>query len=182
MLLILGGLPGVGKTAIAAELALAIEAVHLRIDSIEQALRNSGITISGPEGYEVAYAVAADNLGLDHTVIADSVNPIEITRAAWRSVADRTGKRCIEVEIVCSDPLEHRRRVEYRKPDIMGHQLPTWQQVCAREYEPWHADIVIDTAGRDVEAAVSKLRERLEGMYLIPHFTSNSARGSGLNR
>lgn len=167
MLLILGGLPGVGKTAIATELARAIEAVHLRIDSIEQALRNSGITISGPEGYEVAYAVAADNLRLDRTVIADCVNPIETTRAAWRNVAARTRKRYIEIEIVCSDPIEHRRRVEYRKPDIAGHCLPSWQQVCGRKYEPWHADIVVDTAGRDVEAAVSQLRERLEATKLI---------------
>ncbi len=51
-----------GKTAIATGLARGFEAVHLRIDSIEQALRNSCVTISGPEGYEVAYTIAEDNL------------------------------------------------------------------------------------------------------------------------
>ena len=65
-----------GKTSIATGLARDISAVHLRIDSIEQALRNSNVTISGPEGYEVAYAIAEDNLRLGRTVIADSVNPI----------------------------------------------------------------------------------------------------------
>ncbi|MCY4111185.1 MAG: adenylyl-sulfate kinase, partial [Chloroflexi bacterium] len=60
MFLIFGGLPAVGKTAIATELARGIGAVHLRIDSIEQALRNSGVEISGPEGYVVADAVAED--------------------------------------------------------------------------------------------------------------------------
>ena len=153
-----------GKTAIATGLARGFEAVHLRIDSIEQALRNSGVTISGPEGYEVAYAIAEDNLKLGRTVIADSVNPIEVTRAAWRKVAQRAGKRCIEIEIVCSDRAEHRRRVESRIADIVGHQLPTWQQVCDREYEPWQASIVIDTAGQPVEASISALRERLEGL------------------
>ena len=108
MLLILGGLPAVGKTAIATGLARAIEAVHLRIDSIEQALRNSSVSISGPEGYEVAYAIAEDNLRLGRTVITDSVNPIEVTRAAWRTVAQRAGTRHIEIEIVCSDKAEHR--------------------------------------------------------------------------
>ena len=162
MLLIFGGLPGVGKTEIAAGLARDIGAVHLRIDSIEQAMRNSGITISGPEGYEVAYAVAEDNLGLGRTVVADSVNPIEITRAAWRDVAERAGTRFIEIEVVCSDEAEHRRRVETRTADIAGHQLPTWQGVCEREYEPWEADIVMDTAGRGIEASVSDLREKLE--------------------
>lgn len=163
MLLIFGGLPGVGKTAIAAGLARDIGAVHLRIDSIEQAMRNSNITVSGPEGYEVAYAVAEDNLELGRTVVADSVNPIEVTRAAWRDVARRAGTRYIEIEIVCSDELEHRRRVEERVADIVGHVLPTWQEVCEREYEPWETGIVIDTAGRGVDACVAELRANLEG-------------------
>ena len=161
MLLIFGGFPAVGKTAIATGLARGTKAVHLRIDSIEQALRNSNVTISGPDGYVVAYAIAEDNLRLGRTVIADSVNPVEITRAAWRKVARGAGKRCIEIEIVCSDGAEHRRRVESRIADIVGHQLPTWQQVFAREYEPSDADIVVDTAGQHVETGVSALREGL---------------------
>ena len=161
MLLILGGLPATGKTSIAGGLARAIKAVHLRIDSIEQAMRNSGVVVSGPEGYVVAYAVAEDNLRLGHTVIADSVNPIEVTRAAWRQVAQRAGKRCVEIEVVCSDRTEHRRRAETRRADIAGHRLPTWQEILDREYEPWHAAIVLDTAGQRVEASVSELLARL---------------------
>ena len=162
MLLILGGLPATGKTSIAGGLARAIKAVHLRIDSIEQAMRNSGVVVSGPEGYVVAYAIAEDNLRLGHTVIADSVNPIEVTRAAWRQVAQRAGTRCVEIEIVCSDLAEHRRRAETRRADIAGHRLPTWQAILDREYEPWQANIVVDTAGQRVEANVSALLARLE--------------------
>ena len=164
MLLILGGFPGAGKTAVAAGLARGIGAVHLRIDSIEQALRNSSVDVSGSEGYEVAYTIAEDNLRLGRTVIVDSVNPVKVTRSAWRSVARRTGRRYVEIEVVCSDPAEHRRRVETRTADIAGHELPTWQQVCEREYEPWEAGIVADTAGRQIEASVSTLREELDGL------------------
>ncbi len=163
MLYILGGLPGVGKTTIAVGLARAIGAVHLRIDSIEQALRNSSVTITGPEGYVVAYAIAEDNLRLGRAVLADSVNPIELTRAAWRDVALRAGAGCVEIEVVCSDMEEHRRRVETRVADIAGHRLPTWQQVREREYEPWQADIVIDTAGQPAEASASALLDALAG-------------------
>ena len=40
MLIIFGGLPGTGKTAIAQQLARELGAVYLRIDSMEQAIRD----------------------------------------------------------------------------------------------------------------------------------------------
>jgi adenylylsulfate kinase-like enzyme len=40
MLIILGGLPGTGKTVIARELARQLGAIYLRIDSIEQVIRD----------------------------------------------------------------------------------------------------------------------------------------------
>src|SRR5262245_37305856 len=106
MLIVLSGLPGVGKTTIARELAASIGATHVRIDSIEQAMRNAGWKVEG-EGYSVAYAVAEDNLRLGGTVVADCVNPDPLTRHAWQAVADRAGVRAINVEVVCSDLEEH---------------------------------------------------------------------------
>lgn len=41
MLIVLSGLPGTSKTTIARELARQLGAVHVRIDTIEQALRES---------------------------------------------------------------------------------------------------------------------------------------------
>ena len=164
MLLILGGLPGVGKTRVAVALARSIGAVHLRIDSTEQALRNCHVAISGPEGYVAAYAIAEDNLRLGHTVIADSVNPVEETRAALREVAGRAGQRYVEIEVVCSSPVEHRRRVESRVPDITGLRLPSWRQVCDREYESWQVGIVVDTAGMRIDDSVAELRKKLESL------------------
>ncbi len=82
VLVILGGLSATGKTSIARQLAPQIGAVHLRVDTIEQALRASGV-MTGPmkdAGYRIAHSVAEDNLRLGNTVIADSVNPLTITR------------------------------------------------------------------------------------------------------
>lgn len=157
MLIVLSGLPGVGKTAIARKVAAALGAMHLRIDSIEQALRNAGVRVEA-EGYAVAHAVAEDNLHLGRRVIADCVNPWPTTRSDWRSVAERAGVRAIEVEIVCSDRDEHRRRVESRRPDLPGHRLPTWEDVVTRDYRPWTTDrIVIDTARLTIEQSVETI-------------------------
>jgi predicted kinase len=162
MLVVLGGLPGVGKTTIARELARAIDAVHVRVDSIEQALRNAGWTVQG-EGYAVAYAVAEDNLRLGLRVVADCVNPWPLTRHEWRAVADRVGTRLLNVEVVCSDINEHRRRVESRAADIAGHNLPTWSEVVERDYRPWADEqLVVDTAHCDVRNSVMTILAAVE--------------------
>jgi len=114
MLIILGGLPGTGKTTIARELARQLGAVHVRIDSIEEAILDSGV-LSSPindAGYRVGYAVAADNLRIGRTVIADSVNPIPLSRDAWVEVANRAQISVVEIEVTCSEAKEHQHRVE----------------------------------------------------------------------
>jgi predicted kinase len=154
MLIVLSGLPGTGKTTIARKLAIELAAVYLRIDSIEQSMRAAGWPVEG-EGYRVAYAVAEDNLRLGRIVVADCVNPWPLTRSEWRAVADRSGVPALDVETVCSDASEHRRRVETRAVDITGHRLPTWQEVVERDYRPWDVErMVIDTARLSVEQSV----------------------------
>jgi predicted kinase len=66
-LVVFGGLPGTGKTTLSRELARRHAATHLRIDTIEQALRSAGHTV-GPMGYVIANALAAENLKLGRVV------------------------------------------------------------------------------------------------------------------
>lgn len=161
-LYVFAGLPGAGKSTLAQALAQRLGAVYVRIDTIEQALRDlCGIAVEG-EGYRLAYRVAADNLRLGVCVVADSCNPIELTRDEWEQTALHEGARPVHIEVVCSDVAEHRERVQTRECSVPGLVLPTWQEVEAREYHAWSRPrLVIDTAGRTSAECLAQLLEQL---------------------
>jgi predicted kinase len=110
-------------------------------------------------GYCVGNAVAADNLRIGRTVIADSVNPIPLSRDVRVEVANRAQVSAVEIEVTCSDTKEHQRRVETRISDIPRSRSLTWQEIVSRDYRPWNREhIVIDTVNRTVEQVVTILR------------------------
>jgi predicted kinase len=147
VLIAFAGLPGTGKSTIAQALATELSAIWLRIDSIEQAIRASGLVDGDLKdaGYRVAYAVAEDNLRLGRTVIGDSVNPWMLTRNAWRDAGLRAGVRVVEIETICLDSKEHRRRVETRLKEVTDLVLPTWQDVMDRDYHAWDREHLVMT-------------------------------------
>jgi predicted kinase len=157
MLIIFGGLPATGKSTVSRAVARKLGAAHLRVDTIEQGLRDAGMSNIGPTGYILAYRIAADNLELGLTVVAESVNPIAITRDAWRAVGKSSGVQVIEIETICSDQSEHQQRVESRAVNIQGLRLPTWKDVQNRDYEAWsNPRVVIDTAGETAEQSITR--------------------------
>lgn len=161
-LIVIGGLPGTGKSTIAIPLARRICAAYLRIDTIEQALVDSSELPTPPQGagHLVGCALAADQLRVGCPTVTECVNPLRMTRDAWRRAA---GEHPIaEVELICSDADEHRRRVETRRSDVPGLVLPTWQQVRGRHYEPWDRDhLIIDTATTSVPDAIDRICDYL---------------------
>ena len=160
-LIAFSGLPGTGKSTISRQLAAQTGATWLRIDSIEQAIRDSGVVAGDLDdaGYRAAYAIAGDNLRLGRDVIGDSVNPWMLTRDAWRAVGLEAGARILEVEIVCTDNAEHRRRVDQRASEVPGLKLPSWHAVTAHDYRPWTRDrLVVDTAALNVSESVQLIR------------------------
>jgi len=160
MLIVLGGLPGTGKTSIGKALAAKHNAAYLRIDVIEHVLRSRmppGQKL-GVEGYAIAQALALSNLQLGLWVVADSVNPVPESRDAWRAIAAEAKMAIIEIELICSDADEHRRRVESRAPDIDGFRLPSWADVQNHEYAAWtEPRLLLDTAGLTIGDAIARI-------------------------
>ena len=117
----------------------------------------------GDEGYRLAYELAGENLRAGVSVVADSCNPVALTRMAWMDIAREAAARFQNIEITCSDPFEHQGRVEGRPAEVPGLKLPTWEEVLKREYEAWSGDrIVLDTAKKTIEACFKELLGRLE--------------------
>jgi len=168
MLIVFSGLPGVGKTTLSRALALRCSAVFLRIDSIEQAIRNIGVDV-GAAGYEVAQALAESNLAQGLSVVADCVNPVAESRAGWQQVADTRQSPIYNIEVVCTDVVEHQHRVQMRVADIRGHIVPRWEAVQSLAYEPWTSErLVVDTSSLAPDEALARI-ERYIGLLPNHH-------------
>ncbi|MCE9560298.1 MAG: ATP-binding protein [Armatimonadetes bacterium] len=148
VLVVMAGLPGVGKSSIARSLCQEFGAYHLRVDAIEDGMKAFGILpeqIAG-SGYVAMANLAHENLSLGFSSVVDCVNPIAETRRMFLEIGEAVPCEIITIEVVCSDIAVHRERVEARGPE------PSWQEVLDREYEPWvEAGIRIDTVSGGVE-------------------------------
>jgi predicted kinase len=140
-LILMGGLPGSGKSTVAEGVARALNLAILSADPVEAVMRRAGLPESqtGVASYLVLEAVADEQLKLGHSVIIDAVNPVEPARAMWRALAQKHAADLKIIECVCRDETLHRARVEARVRAIPGLPELTWQRVERRkaDHDPW---------------------------------------------
>ena len=161
-LYIFSGLPGTGKTTFAKCLAAHVKASYLRIDTVEVGISDlCNFKVEG-EGYRLSYRIAADNLRIGNAVVADSCNPIKLTRREWQGVAISNNSSYTNIEVLCSDKGEHKKRIEERECDIPGSIQPSWKQVVEREYDSWEENrVIVDTAGKSINECINELLSKL---------------------
>lgn len=168
MLLLVSGLPGTGKSAVAARLALDMQGVHLSVDEVEDAMLGAGLPrdrTTGVAAYEAVRAAAEQNLALGHSVVVDAVNDNAAARSTWHSAAERTHVLLRFVHLTPPPPQEHQRRLTTRRRGLVHVPEPTWEQVEARAliYEAWGDECLSVDSGQPLEAVVGEIHRRLNG-------------------
>jgi len=168
-LMVISGLPGVGKTSVAEIIAARTGSVHLSIDAVEGSLLACGLPAGwevGVAAYEAASAMAEQNLRLGHHVVVDAVNDSEPARQTWRTAASRTGARMQFVHLVISDMHEHERRLASRDRGLVHVGEPTWSEVQRRRavYAAWSDELLeFDTSARTADEVADALAAHLGG-------------------
>jgi predicted kinase len=166
VLVVISGLPGTGKSAVAGTVADQLGAVHLSIDVIEDALLGAGLPssdLTGVAAYEATRASVEQNLLLGRVVVVDAVNDSQAARDTWRSASSNTGTRLVFILLSLNDPKEHRRRLEGRGRRLVNIPEPAWEDVMVRaaQFEPWVGDCQRVSADGPVTEVAAEVMSRL---------------------
>jgi predicted kinase len=160
-LIVVSGLPGVGKTAVASAVAARLNGVHLSVDPVEDAMLRCDLPAGwnvGVAAYEAVRTMAESNLALGRVVVVDAVNDSEAARDTWRAATRNAKGVLIFAVLTCSDVDEHRRRLEGRSRGFSRLPEPSWAQVLRRDYAPWTCEhLDVDT----LTTSVSEVSDRI---------------------
>jgi predicted kinase len=150
-LIVVGGLPGAGKSSLADALAKRLQAPVFTKDRIEASLWRNGVTADA-NSWQVAEdlltTLAGEQLRRGQPAILDTVARTAQSRDTWRDLALEHGAGFVLIECVCSDVDLHRQRIEGRDRKIPGWYEVTWEEVerVRGRWEAWPDDrLVLDS-------------------------------------
>jgi predicted kinase len=140
-LIVLSGLPGTGKSAIADGIGRALRLPVFSVDPIESAMLAAGIARSFESGlaaYQVAEGLADRSLATDLDAIVDAVNSVEPARNTWRALAAKHDATLLIIECGLPDRAIHEARLAGRQRGLALPE-PSWDDVERRgaEWTPW---------------------------------------------
>jgi predicted kinase len=159
-LMVFSGLPGTGKSALAAATGRELHTPVFSKDYLEAALWRSGIPRelkSGWASYELLTTLAEGQLRLGQSAILDSVASTESIRQQWRELSIKHHASFVAIECVCSDEALHRARIESRQRGIPGWYELDWGEVerVRSYYAPWRTERLVVDSVRPLEENVA---------------------------
>ncbi len=167
VLIVIGGLPGTGKSTLADALAAHLGCPVFNKDRIEASLRNDGVSAAN-DSWTVAEnlltTLAGEQLRRGQSAILDTVARVAESRAAWRAIAEHAGAAFLLIECVCRDAEQHRSRIGGRVRGIPGWAELTWDDVesVRARWTPWDDDRLVLDAMQPVAANVAAALRSLE--------------------
>jgi hypothetical protein len=169
---VITGLPGTGKSTMAAEAARTLGAPVLGHDwvmsglrpypELQETLDSMGLRGHRGVGWSLLWALARAQLRLGTAVVLDGVARAPEVEGT-RQLAREEGAASLVVMTSCADAALHRSRVEGRR-----RQIPDWYELdwthVARARDSWEppddVDLVLE-AGDSLERNVGRLRALL---------------------
>lgn len=166
VLVVFGGVPGSGKSAVAERVGAALDIVVFALDWLLGALTPFGMRhrrdLMGIGG-ELLTTLAFRELRAGRSAILDTTSEDVAARARWASLAAAAGAAFVPVVCVCTDEARHRERVERRVRGIPGWaDAGDWVDVSARlaAFPPWPGALLVDTA-RPLDECVAAVLHRV---------------------
>lgn len=161
-LVVVGGLPGTGKSTLAAGLADALGMVVLRSDEVRQEVAPAGDRY-GARGTAATYAALFDRartaLELGQSVVLDASFIEPSHRSAARRLAVATVSDLVELECRAPQSTALRRiAVRHRQGGDVSEATVEVARAMAKVSAPWPEAYVIDTAGRRSAALAAARR------------------------
>ncbi len=151
-LVVMTGVPGTGKSAVADALGHALGAPVYAVDQLEAALNRVDITRehdSSRAAYELCATLAEAQLLAGRPAIVDAMHAERAQRDRLRELGARLGVPVAVIATRCSDRALHRERLDARQRELVDGFLydATWAKVEPRlggYADPEDADLLLD--------------------------------------
>ncbi|MBI3165323.1 MAG: ATP-binding protein [Chloroflexi bacterium] len=162
--ILLSGLPGTGKSAIAEAIGFKLKIPVFAKDWLEANLVTSALISSnrdpmlGVAGYNLLTLLARRQMKMGQSVILDCVASTESIRNTWKEIARQFDAKWRVIECICSDEELHKERLRERKRNIPGWYELEWADVerIKSYFAPWNEPRLILDSIYSCEANIAK--------------------------